>query len=385
MVRLNPVSMSIEEELVALFTSGQPGKKRWFIRKMKDAPEDVQERVWSILESKGYERPEKPKKEEPPAIAIVEPPPRSMIIWSDQEWDRLAQIVWGIRKNDPTDTLVGYCRRAVEQFPQDRRRTIRTTNEIKPLIDRLTLIDKKYSGLEAKMAEMRDSVASLEAKVAESNNKLAGVPTREAVFNSATDDEVEFYFSERVMDMLAPDDVLRRYDHEMLMSYIPAGEMIGSIIKAGLEMFRERDNRLGTAISELTSLIRDQHKPPHVNGSGAKPAHSRPSMPMPRVATPKPLRVTVIGLLGEQQKIVESKLKGRALFNFVDKNHRTADSIPNGQDIIVLAANFISHSTQDQAKKKAAGTHTKVVIHHGGIDMMVRKLDEMLPQVEFVS
>ena len=254
MVKVNPVSLSVEEELVALYISGQPGKKRWFIRKMKDVPEEVRERVWDLLEGRGYERPDKEVKEAPPP-APAPKPQRSMVIWSEQEWDRLAQIVWGIRKNDPNDTLIGYCKRAIEQFPQDRRRIIRATDEVKPLIERLTLIDKKYSGMESKLAEMQGTIASLEAKVGEANEKLAGVPTRESILDSVTDDEVEFYFSERVMNMLTPDDVLKRYDHELLMSYIPMYEMIGSVIRTGLEMFRERDSQLGTAISELTSLV----------------------------------------------------------------------------------------------------------------------------------
>jgi hypothetical protein len=107
-------------------------------------------------------------------------------------------------------------------------------------------------------------------------------------------------------------------------------------------------------------------------------------MPMPRVNTVVKLpRVAVVGLLPEQQRVVEAKLKGRATFNFVDKI-RQADAIPANQEIVVLAANFINHALQDQAKKKIAGTATKLVIHHGGIETMVRKLDALLPQTELV-
>ncbi len=143
-----------------------------------------------------------------------------------------------------------------------------------------------------------------------------------------------------------PDDLLKRYDHETLMSYIPVGELVGRVVRMGVEMYMENQNKLGATM--LAILQQQKTSGPAANGSTTKPAHGRPSMPVPRpITTPKLAKVTVLGLLPEQARVVESRLKGRASFTFVDKNRNTADSIPNGQDIIVLAANFISHSTQD--------------------------------------
>lgn len=91
-------------------------------------------------------------------------------------------------------------------------------------------------------------------------------------------------------------------------------------------------------------------------------------------------KVTIVGLLGVQQVKVAERLEGRANFNFVDKNRRV-DAIPVGQDVVLLAASFISHSMSAAAKKAVVGTSTRLVIHHGGVTAMVRKLDGILPPV----
>lgn len=100
------------------------------------------------------------------------------------------------------------------------------------------------------------------------------------------------------------------------------------------------------------------------------------SMPVPKIRP----RVIVVGLLGHQQEEIEAQLGGRAQFHFVDKNRTNRNAIPANHDYIVLACNFINHALASLAKKTARGTRTKVVAHRGGVDTMVRKLDELLPK-----
>jgi hypothetical protein len=375
-----PVPMSIEEELISLYSSGQPGKKRWFVRKMKEQPPSVQESIRSRLQLMGHSLPKGEHHEEKPKEEPKEEPKAEkqgvITRWTDQEWDRLAALVWGIRKNDPADSLIGLVRRAVEQFPADRRRTIRVMSDLKPLISRLTIIDKQYASMEDKLRSAEESVQGTQAKVKALMEQLAQAPSKEDILGKVDDDEVIVYFSERVLSLLPPADVIRHYPPEAVLSSVPASDLLTYALRSTVDLYFEGQQRLTGAIMDLTEAVR--HKP------AAAHTHTRPSIPMPRPQSGLP-KVSVVGLLPEQAKVVEQKLKGRATFNFVDKNRTSGDAIPFNQDFIVLAANFISHSIQEVAKKKAAGTSTKIVIHHGGTDTMVRKLNELLPQLEAVS
>lgn len=382
--RRTPVS--VVDELVALFTAPEPGKNRWFVRKMKNLPESQQEEVWDRLAGMGHERPGHKAVPEPPPPPTPPPTPRQMVTWSEDEWDRLATSVWRARKNDPSETLIGLCRKVMGEFPLERRRTIRMTNEVKPLMERLTGMDRNLLALEATLSGEREVTATLQAQITEYRTRPTP-PTREEIIGTLTDEEVSVFFTDKVLSLMTPDDYLKKCSPELLLSYVPLADVLSAVFKSGVEIFTASQARLTGAVEELTGMVRQQkqsHLP--VNGNGTKPAHSRPSMPTPIPHKPRLPRVTVLGLLPEQAKAVESKLKGRAYFNFVDKNRdsqRGAEVIPKGQDIIVLAAKFISHSMQDQAKRHADDS-TRVIVHHGGTDMMARKLDELLPQLEVI-
>ncbi len=98
-------------------------------------------------------------------------------------------------------------------------------------------------------------------------------------------------------------------------------------------------------------------------------------------AASRRLRVTVIGLLPAQARSLEEKLKGRATFRFVDKTlsgRRRSAAFAGRQDVIVLSADFIGHAIQDNARRAAAGTDCLVVIHHGCVAGMFRRLDALL-------
>ncbi len=149
---------------------------------------------------------------------------------------------------------------------------------------------------------------------------------------------------------------------------IPASklEQMDDVLEMGIEMLTRRHKELTFDIAQLRKK---------------KPL----AMPTPPTADRLP-KVTVIGLLSVQAQTVEDRLRGRAKFNFVPKSRTDnkggdGSCVPHNQDIIVLAAKFISHSIQDHTQKRVAGTNTKVIVHHGGVDMMIRRLDEHLPQL----
>lgn len=363
------------DELVQLFESKKSGQKIWFSRKMNKLLPEQQDEVWAFLEGRGHKRPKpKKKKETTPEKQEEQESGRTFIAWTDEEWDQLAEMVWRARKNDPSETLVGLVRKVSDIFPKERRRNIRTANELKQLIERLRQRDEN-------LCVSNDDLEFYKLQISEYEAKHQQIPSREQILSALSDEEVVLRFGETVLQNSSLHDIITRYPTDAILSSVPATDAIGYFLKMGIEMFADSQNQLLNAVRELTSVVRQQqvavqHPKPTTHQPGKQP------MPTPRVKSRVP-KVTVVGLLANQQAKVEEALKGRANFNFVDKNRKPdSTAIPDGQDFVVLAANFITHSMQEAAKKKLKGSDTKLIVHHGGIETMVRKLEAALPAAE---
>jgi hypothetical protein len=335
------------QELVDMYASGKQGKRNWFTRRMKKHSAADQGKVWKELERLGHHRPgegpSQPKQS------------RSMIIWTEDEWDKLAELVWRMRKNAPSDTLVSLAKRAMSQFPQDRQRNIRVNNELKPLIERLKIQDEQ-------LLKLQDECNSLKARL--ENTQEA--PSRDEILDSLDDEEVYIRFGDRVLAALTPHEVISRYSQEMLLEHVQLPDMAGALVRGLLESWSSQKED-----TELTSTLKDLRAAIAANSN-------KPKMPTPQVrpqATRLP-KVTVIGMKSNQMQEVQKRLGDRVNFNFVDKN-RKADAIPTSQDVIVLWASFVTHAMQDQAKK-AAANGTKLIVHHGGVEKMIKEIEGVL-------
>jgi len=361
-----PEPISWIDEIVAYYVSDKPGQKKWFTRKMNLLPEDQQKEVWTLLRAKGYAAPDDAQ----PQAAEEIRPTRNLVSWSDEEWDQLAVLVWRARKNDPSETLIGLVKKVMVQFPEHRRRTIRVLNEIKPLVERLQACD-------AKIETVSDDLEFSKLRIAELESQQQKIPSRDEILGTLTDEEILQHYGERVLNLHSPDEILKQYSTDVLLSNIQTPDIVAYAFKAGVEMFLDSQREMVGAVRELTATVKQQAS---ATSNNRTTTHgTKPSIPMPRPTPSKLPKVTIVGLLGNQQIKVEERLEGRANFNFVDKNRRV-DAIPSGQDIVLLAANFISHALHAAAKKAVDGTTTRLIIHHGGVDMLVRKLDSLLPQ-----
>jgi len=367
-----PEPISWIDEIVSYYVSDKPGQRKWFTRKMNLLPHDQQQEIWTVLRRKSHLRPEdmqRPENTQPQEAAPEETRrTRNLVSWSDEEWDRLAVAVWRARKNDPSETLIGLVKKVMMQFPENRRRTIRVLNEIKPLVERLQACD-------AKIETVSDDLEFSKLRIAELESQKQKIPSRDEILGTLTDEEILQHFGQRVLHLHSPDEILKQYSTDVLLSNIQTPDIVAYAFKAGVEMFLDSQREVAGAVRELTAIVKQAS-----STSNKTTTHgSKPPMPIPRPTPSKLPKVTIVGLLGNQQIKVEERLAGRANFNFVDKNRRV-DAIPIGQDVVLLAANFISHALHSAAKKAVDGTNTKLIIHHGGVDMLVRKLDSILPQ-----
>jgi hypothetical protein len=90
----------------------------------------------------------------------------------------------------------------------------------------------------------------------------------------------------------------------------------------------------------------------------------------------KKTKIAVIGMLPNQQQNLLERLSSLASFNFIDKNRKSKIDL-DGQDFVIIMANFVSHSIVCQAKNSGCG---KLIVHYGGIEKLISKLNEILIQ-----
>jgi hypothetical protein len=285
-------------------------------------------------------------------------PDRGMTRWTDEEWDKLAELVWRGRKNDPAESILTLVEKAQSQFPVERRRTINARSLLGPLCTRLTAIDERTDAASPKrLRELEEGIVKLQEQLKTS--------TPHNVIANLTDTQIKLYFTERLLNALTPSEVLQNYDADTLLSFVADADLMTYAVKRGVEIWQERSQQFTTTIAEaLKHTKRDE---PTKHHPVAAPKKDEAKLP----------RVTVVGLLPDQCNVVEARFKDQVRFHFVDK-HRNVDSLPQHQDVVVLACNFISHSVQDQAKQQLSGSKTRLVPVHGGVTTIIKKIQEAL-------
>ena len=385
--KLSPI-----EELVADFEQGQQGKKgrkAQFTRKMREMSKEQQEDVWKALEARGHQRQELP----PQRISSYQPKEdhRTYICWTEEEWRILGESIWELRKENPTLSIMELTRRTQEKLlTPDRQRSKNSLTGPEKIVPILTFLQEKDSKL-LQQANERNTFAMLaEAKnklLIESENRanklteelnrlqkqfqqvdqLDSLFTKDEAIGTLTDDEIVSLFKEKVLGYLTSEEKLEGIPNETILTKIPFTELVAQTVKQGLEIFLDSRNK-----PKQEKLL---PVPKNENGGNRETATPK-FKPIP---VTNPPRVTIATLLPNQQQEVETRLGGRAKFHFV-YNHQPNDSaIPPNQDYIVLMTSFISHNIQDLAKRKVEGTSTQLILIHGGITSLVRKLDSILP------
>lgn len=383
-------------KIVDYYFDENPRKRQWFIRNVRKRTDQEKKKIWkAVLARKNKTSSKKSKKTKSPesvqiansvdAEFVLEflldqpfvPEPDCdeqqliTIVWSDEEWDCLMLLVWHARKNDPSETLVGLVNKVMPEFPNDRRQTIHSSNEVEPLIEKLKAHDQKILDI---VQDLED--AKIHIELLEEDRKK--IPSRDEVLNSLTNEEVSDNFRQRVLDQCSPEDIVKQFPADILFSNIQFSEIVSYVMKESIEMVSASQNQILDAVKELTSTIKQIQFQQNV--LQAKPSMPpMPSMPMPRPMSRLP-KVTIVGLKSDQYQEIEKRLSSRANFNFVDKN-RHADIVPSGHDLVVLATAFISHADQACVKKSIEGTSTKLIYHHGGVNKLVRELDMQLSKI----
>lgn len=350
-------------ELVAMYASGKIGKRVWFTRRMNKLPEETQDKVWTKLGNKGFEKPT-------PRAGINRRPrtPRehlengeeteARIRWTEEEWDKLTDLIWTMRKNDPSPPLLQLLNRAQQQLPENRRRNINTSKQ-EPLLIRLKAKDQKFLDESNEAQKLRDKIVNLEQ-----------APDKRAILENLNDDEIDLLFKSKVLDLTTPEEIFSHFSIEHLLGGIPISKLASLTVERALGSVDSQNQDTANLTAMVGQLLQ------RVNGN----ANSGSKQATPVVRARRQPKVTILGMLPGQTQVVQQKLGNKADLNFVDKK-RKSDVIPDNQDIIVLWTNFMSHVLFDHAKKaKDKGAH--LIYHEGGVEKMIEKIDAALTKLK---
>lgn len=114
------------------------------------------------------------------------------IRYTVEEWDKLADIIFTMRKNNPACALATLAKKAMSQMPPDRRRVL-TVQTLGPIIDRLKERYRDLDQLAAKAESLDEALTDIRSRSL----------TRQNVIQSFTDDELVSLFGQRVLRRMA--------------------------------------------------------------------------------------------------------------------------------------------------------------------------------------
>ena len=272
---------------------------------------------------------------------------RSVIRWTDEEWDRLAELVHAMRKNSP-DSIATLANRAQQQFPEDRRRPgVLTTAALRPLIERIQKMDRELQARAEKSDEYAAKLGFFEGAAS----------TREELLTSLGDEEICQHFRPRLLQMLAPVDVLAAFSTEQLVGSMATGDLAAVVARRFVEHL-ERPVQVTVQLPEQ---------------------RSHPAAASPAVQCPKPdgkqKRIAVIGIKGDEERHIRQKVGHLCELTFMEVEKLRTETVPRSADKVIIWAKFVSHKHRTMVMS-VVEPH-KVFEHFFGIKELVRKIENL--------
>lgn len=259
---------------------------------------------------------------------------KERIVWTDEEWEKLADLVVRMRLNDPVPALYTLANKAMDSFPSDRRRKIQGAAFLGPLPE---LVSNKFKELQ----HAAEQAVKLQQRLDESR-------TAEEILESLSDTEIIRLYGERFLNTMTPEELLSQLTPPQILEAFKTETLVGEAAR------RFTEDLLNNPVIRQITIA---GKPPVKQN--LSPVKMRPP------------KVVFIGLKNNQQDLIRESLQHIADLRFVDKQ-RSASDVPKGADIYVVWTRFTSHDMGTVAKKYASpGCYIQ---HTGGIEKMVESV-----------
>jgi len=270
-------------------------------------------------------------------------PRKSVIRWTEEEWDKLAELVHAMRRNSP-DAIATLANRAQKQFPKDRQRPgILTTAALQPLVERIQKMDRD---LQAK-AEKCEEYA---AKLTFFDNAPA---TKDELLTSLSDEELRRHFMPRLLQMLAPSEAIAAFRIEQLLDAMTTGDLAAIVAKR---------------------LVAQLERPINITVQSPEQRESR--LPLPRPKTNgRPKRVVIVGIKGDEPRHLREKVGCLCDLTFIEVEKLHQASVPRNADIVIVWSKFVSHKHREIVLS-AVGP-ARVQEHFGGMVQLVNRIEHI--------
>ena len=257
------------------------------------------------------------------------------IRWTDEEWNKLIELVWSARKKNAVESLSECIRMAYAQFPQERRRQIQQVL-LKDVGKALTKKQQEIAGDAEELSRMK--------------MRLTDIQTREEVIGSLTEYELSTLKS-NVLNRLSPAERVEGIPVDVLLDCVPIADLTAF---AGKRL-----------IEEILSLKRSTQQV-------VVPAHQHSTVQTPVREIDRRPKITVVGPRAEQIQRVKDELSSDFILSFICNDHNKGiTSTPEHQDGYILQTKFISHTHTERVQAQIKKTGGKLVFHSGGLTELI--------------
>jgi hypothetical protein len=272
--------------------------------------------------------------------------------WTDEEIDKLADMVLSMRTKDPGATVVSMVKRAQKQLPEGRQRKITGNLHIKAILDRIAALDREVRLKAEKCSEVESKLSFLTDLPAD----------RDQLLDSLDDEELLERFSPRLLQLISPADLVGNFRPEQVFDSYSLGDLAATLARRVVALL-EKPIRVTVNVPE-TPGMHELLARRNGNGNGKRKSAGRK------------LRVLVIGMKGgNQRQAVEKGVGELCSVRFLATNQVRKDTLPTAIDKIIVWSKFSNHRVSGLVKERYPGRN--IIEHFGGIEEMIALIEGM--------
>lgn len=268
--------------------------------------------------------------------------------WEEDEWDRLTDIVIGLRRKEPAESLIKLADRAQKQFPQNRqRKNLNTVAMLAPMIERIQVKD-------AELRAKAEKTEQLEARLTFFTN----LPNnREELLNSLNHDEIRERYLPKLLELVTPDEIANLFRPEALLDDMPLPDLAAYILRRYL--MEALSPKPAPMLSIPEAILQRLNGSTHEKTNGhATNGHRK--------------RIVVIGTKGDQPRNLIAKVDSS--IEVICYGVEEFRSIPKNTQHVFVWAKFVSHHHIAELKTKIAWK--KVTEFFGGIAQLASAIEK---------
>jgi hypothetical protein len=266
---------------------------------------------------------------------------RSRVTWDEKEWDKLAALVYTMRRKSP-ESIATLANRAQKQFPQDRRRpgSIHTA-QLKPLVERILKREHEVEILSERAEEYAAKLSFLD-----------DVPkTKDGILEALTETEIRDRFLPQIIRLLTPADVLAAFPAEQLLESVSTSDLAAMVARRLVAQW-ERPINLTVHVPEPMA------------------SHSKP-----RPTNGRQKHILVVGTTRDQPRHIREGVGSLCQLSFVELDRHTRfEKFPKNVDHVFVCSKFLTHA--HLATVLGSFEPRKITQHFGGVSQLIAAIKQ---------